>query len=181
MVKINTISYNSWEEFKSTVVLELFGKASFNRGIYIFRGQSFSEWKLEPSFDRDFKGMGKAERSQAHDRLLALFRKECENIDVSKDTLEDNLKLLALGQHYGLPTRLLDWTESPYVASFFAFSDAKFSGMKYDYIAVWALDTRVGIWSTDLGVEILDVPSMGNMRLRNQVGKFTLSKTPFNC
>jgi hypothetical protein len=181
MARIDTITYKSWEEFKSTVVPELFGNASFQRGVYIFRGQAFSEWRLEPSFDRCFKMLDKAERSRTHDRLLLLFRKECEGMNVPKDIWNDNLKALALGQHYGLPTRLLDWTESPYVASFFAFSDATSLGMRKGYVAVWALDTRVSIWSAESGVDIIDVPSIGNIRHRNQAGKFTLSKTPFNC
>ena len=181
MATIDTIPCKSWREFKSTVILELFGNASFQRGVYIFRGHAFSEWKLEPSFDRCFEALGKVERSRAHDQLLALFRKECEGMDVPEDTLSNDLKALALGQHYGLPTRLLDWTESPYVASFFAFSDAISIGMKKGDVAVWALDTKVTIWSGESGVEIIDVPSIGNIRHRNQAGKFTLSKTPFNC
>lgn len=181
MARIDSIIYKSWEEFKSTVVFDLFGDASFQRGVYIFRGQASSDWTLESSFDRCFKALDRAERSRVHDRLLALFRKECEGMDVPKDIWSDKLRALALGQHYGLPTRLLDWTESPYVASFFAFSDATSIGMKNRYVAVWALDTRVSIWSAESGVDIIDVPSIGNIRHRNQAGKFTLSKTPFNC
>lgn len=33
-------------------------------------------------------------------------------------------EMFALSQHYGIPTNLLDWTESPYVAAYFAASDA---------------------------------------------------------
>jgi hypothetical protein len=35
------------------------------------------------------------------------------------------------------------------------------------------------IWSSQYGVEIVDVPSFGNQRIRNQAGKFTLARTPF--
>ena len=46
----------------------------------------------------------------------------------------DSLEWLALMQHHGAPTRLLDFTRSPYVASFFAVEDAD------SECAVWAID-----------------------------------------
>jgi hypothetical protein len=51
-----------------------------------------------------------------------------------------NIELMALAQHHGIPTRLLDWSGNPIVAAFFAASPL-FRPQKATRMTVWALDT----------------------------------------
>jgi len=176
------IDCSSWDELKVWISRDLFSGNPISRGRFLFRGHGSSEWELAPSFDRTFLDFVGGERDKLEDELISSFKKLSEGDDRHRKLLEDKITTLALAQHYGLPTRLLDWTESPYVAAFFAFQghfqDAMFGKRLGDLVAIWILDKQSYIWSPKRGVELISPASWDNERLRKQAGWFTLSQTP---
>jgi hypothetical protein len=169
--------YADWDEFLRYLRPELFGDGPFVSGRYLFRGVANADWKLVSSFDRQFPHTD--DRARVSAALLNAFRDACGD-SVEQDILADDVRLLALGQHFGLPTRLLDWTISPFVAAFFALSDALVHAQAAGSRAsVWALHLDAGIWDDESGVEVVTAGVHGNVRLRTQGGRFTRSRTPF--
>lgn len=86
-----------------------------------FRGQSNASWKLEPSLLRKNKTVGEKAYYQQEDLLFneALVH----HIYEFKGT-NNTIEKLAIMQHYGIPTRLMDVTRNFFVALFFACEDA---------------------------------------------------------
>src|SRR5215210_3055719 len=82
-----------------------------HRSDFVFRGEGSREASLATSLQR----LG-GDYADVEGHLLRNFRKYAQRSDVPADTLWD---WLALAKHHGLPTRLLDWTYSPYVALHF--------------------------------------------------------------
>lgn len=97
-----------------------------------FRGQSDYSWGLVPSVQRK-DGMGK----NYEQYISTNFMIHTMRLNPNAPQRYDRASWLTLMQHYGLPTRLLDWSESPLVALYFALSsdeDAKTDA------AVWVLN-----------------------------------------
>ena len=180
MSKIDIIEYGSWHEFKRDLFIELFGKGGFRPGRYLFRGMGNADWTLSSSFDRQFSSFDRDQRLLLWEQLIQEWRRNCEEAGMPDSVVRDDQKLWALGQHNGLPTHLLDWTTSPYVAAFFACGDCIVQlPQEFSHVAIWALHLDNPVWSKEMGVEIVTPPALENIRLKNQSGKFTLARTPF--
>lgn len=121
---MKTKTIQNWAEFDRLI-------SSKNYRKWIYRGHSNSEWELESSLHRAFKeaqsihklnnGNGKTLNRLDHEKVM-LDRFKC-NAHLYLDHLpqhDDLLSWLSLMQHYGAPTRLLDFSFSPYVALYFA-------------------------------------------------------------
>jgi hypothetical protein len=88
------------------------------RSPFVFRGSPFVSFDLRSGLLRLAGGAAEARQLEPH--LLRSFRKYAQTTAISG---ESAWKWLALAQHHGLPTRLVDWTWSPLVALHFATAD----------------------------------------------------------
>ena len=124
------IKITSIAELLSEVLL--FAKAGV--GDVWFRGRVNSDWRLSPHAYR-------VEHTFHEQECVSSFRLNAPARHEPTPEWEDWAGWLSLMQHYGLPTRLLDWTRSPLNAAFFACFDihGKVSGSD---AAIWALTPR---------------------------------------
>ncbi|HML60194.1 MAG TPA: FRG domain-containing protein [Solidesulfovibrio sp.] len=88
-----------------------------------YRGQGNKDWPLRPSLLRFSNGL------DAEMALIKRFKQNAVHFMDSSSVTE--WEWLFLMQHYGLPTRLLDWTESPLVGLYFSLDDVGSDGVLY--------------------------------------------------
>lgn len=107
------IVIQSWNELTDKLYEHAWNKEIGRfRSDFVFRGHSDADHGRSTSLSRLGGDYGKMER-----HLLRNFMKYASN-ELGKS--ESEWHWLGLGQHHGLPTRLLDWSYSPYVAMHFA-------------------------------------------------------------
>jgi hypothetical protein len=122
-----TVRLSSWVEYKSFL-----DQLSVN---WAFRGQASSQWVLNNAIERSnfisfYKGI--------EGDFVSEFQRGARNY-LSRDEIPEHLiEWLALMQHHGAPTRLLDLTKSPFIAAYFAFEQTE--QVQDDYVAIWGIN-----------------------------------------
>ena len=142
----------------------------YRKGSWVFRGEANIDWKTRPRVGRP--------PAETHNerRIFGHFVREAPAVEPNLPASE--WELLALAQHHGLPTRLLDWTENPLAALFFAcLSSPETDG------AIFALKTSSVI--RDESVSPFEVTTLARYRPRHitsrihaQRGLFTVHPDP---
>jgi hypothetical protein len=122
-----TLLLNDWQEFKKFT-----DELSEN---WAFRGQGNWQWELKNAIERtDFIKLYNGVEAD----FLSEFKRGARNYLNKDETPEHLIEWLALMQHHGAPTRLLDFSKSPFIAAFFAYEQSRIrQGNK---ISIWAIN-----------------------------------------
>ncbi|WP_323903115.1 FRG domain-containing protein [Aeromonas hydrophila] len=163
-----------------------------------YRGQENIAWKLLSSYDR-------LANPPTEIALVNKFRQNASFL-MDKKSPSNDFEWLFMMQHYGVPTRLLDWTENPLISLYFAVNgedssdgilwvlsphslNSNTNGEKY--IPAFEENEYLGSYTTekydkgkDKGIlPIAAIATRNNSRIQAQMGVFTIShwdKTPLD-
>lgn len=121
-----------------------------------FRGQSDVTWNLKCSLERDGGGINN------ESVLIQRFKQNA--LLLLENRPENEWEWLSVMQHHGLPTRLLDWTESPLVALYFAV-DSDEDEKKRDKSdgCLWGLSPlALNAYATSINIKKAEIYTLGD-------------------
>lgn len=142
------LTFENWKELRNYLIS--WNEKELNViDNFLFRGHSDSTWELEPTLERIrpdlednyIKGWYIAAEKRSienYKRAIKLFLNEKENRFISNDI--SPLEWFSIMQHHGAATRLLDVTNSPLIAAFFASTDVSCIARER---CIWAFPLKI--------------------------------------
>ncbi|MFW9742376.1 FRG domain-containing protein [Vibrio parahaemolyticus] len=165
------VNLRDWEHFKEYISSNYSDEVG-----YVFRGHRDSNWKIESTLTRLSQRIS-SDITPAHLEIkqLQMFKLKIRGLRGKNPPVLDSNELWSLGQHYGLCTPLIDWSESAFIAAYFAFEHAEESSTGYR--SIYALN-RYGLEFNDdfkalPEVEFFEPIQDDNERIVSQAGLFT--------
>ena len=114
----NELEFENWIDLKKHI-------SNLNSN-WIYRGQNQYDWGLASAIDRvNFSNSLTPQKKQEFEKFSIREIKRNPTLFSDKKVPNTDFQTISLLQHYGLPTRLLDFTLSPYVSVFFAIEKSK--------------------------------------------------------
>lgn len=150
-------------------------------GFYSFRGHRNREWELGVKFR--FKDINDEDLA----KRIEMFRRRCLSLPlVEKIDENDEWRWMFFAQHYGLITKLLDWSSNPLVALYFAVENIVSRQKDNVPGCVWGLKVENAYFQTPKEVETPQSPTDWLMinpppitkRIESQSGKFSYHPDP---
>lgn len=178
--RVNAQRCRSWGGFKDWSARMQAGGAAW------FRGHGCRSFALRTALHR----LGRTRLERYCSEELLRFKGHAEALLERRFNLADSndySTVIGLAQHHGLPTPLLDWTASPYIAAFFAFADAvenRNTRSKSTHVRVYALSREflsgraprvISVPYVSPYIAALSISPIHNPRLYAQQGKFLVT------
>ena len=105
-----------------------------NRSSYLYRGMANADYELITSLRLNCK-------QQARNIEPSILRNFTKYAAIEEPSIEKSVwDQMIVGQHHGLPTRLLDWSFSPLIGLNFAVTETDLRNMERHDCAVWRID-----------------------------------------
>ncbi len=154
---------------------------------YLYRGVCSNRYKLIPSIARCKSNKESTITLQDEKVMFNLFKRRILGYDPQLERLND-LELLAFAQHHGLPTRLMDWTRNPLVATYFAIRNKPNTSQEGGKPCLYVyhkknrtkLDQIFSPWKSSFlhGNLKFFIPQYTTPRIRAQAGLFSVHFNP---
>jgi len=150
-ITIKTVTKKTFADFAKYLSNDL------NKDDLLFRGQQTDE-PLVPRIGRIKLQDGALLSDIERDLIQEFSRRAIPHLDLVPN---DNWDWLALAQHHGMATRLLDWTTNPFAALWFAVEKPPKKNIETEELlpgVVWVFDASEPDYNIDRKTDPLDVP-----------------------